>query len=375
MGIAESPLSVVLVAEQLRRRVPGGIGTCIRSLLRGWSELGQESPRVTLWASRSPGGPDPLAELGTVVTSRLPAPVLVRAWDRGLVPAPRGADVVLAPSLATPPSATPLVTSVWDLTWKQMPEAFPPRGRRWHEAALGRAVDRSRILVAPSVATADQLMAHGVDADQIEVIEPGCDHLPEPDDSAAAALLAGLGVEGDYLLTVSTQEPRKNLDRLVAAYARARHRIGDAPLLVVGPPGWGPAPVGVPGVLFTGWIDDPVLAGLYQRARMVASVPLAEGFGLGVVEAMRAGVPVVASPIPSVQGAAREADPTDVDAIAAALVEVFSDGSLRRDLIDAGTARTQELTWRRCAAHHRDVLRAAVVPGARRLLSSTRVRP
>ena len=127
-------MKVLVVAEQLRRPVEGGIGTYARGLLRGLAPFGEH---VTLWASRPPGGgPDPLAALGDVVTSPLPAPALVRAWDRGLVRPPGHPDVVHATSFAIPPGGrAPMSVMVHDLAWRHFPEAYPDRGRRWHEAA------------------------------------------------------------------------------------------------------------------------------------------------------------------------------------------------------------------------------------------------
>ena len=366
----------LLVAEQLRRRVPGGIGTYVRGLAR-------ELDGVTLWASRARTAPDPLAALGRpVATSPLPSRALVWAWDRGwalpLAAPPPGYDVVHAPSLALPAAVenTPLSVTVHDLAWRRVPETFPPRGRRWHEAALGRAIDRASLLLAPSRQTADDLLAAGAPAGRVEVVDEGCDHLPAPDHEAAAALLAGLGVEGDYLLSVSTLEPRKNLDRLVAAYDTARDRLpGRMPLVVAGPVGWGEAlprrsghagrpRQSRPGVVLAGNVEGAALAGLYGRAVAVVTVPLWEGYGLPAVEAMACGAPVVASPQPSLGGAAYEVDPTDVDAIAAALVRVATDAGLRADLVAAGRARAATLTWAAAAARHRE-LWASLRPASR----------
>src|SRR5207253_5170299 len=130
-------VKVLLVAEQLRRRVPGGIGTYVRGLVAGLRELGGAGADVTLWASRAPGGEDPLDALGPIRTFRLPSRVLVAAWDRGLVTAPAGHDVVHATSLAVPPPGpTPLTVLVHDVDWRHLPDAYPARGRRWHEGAL-----------------------------------------------------------------------------------------------------------------------------------------------------------------------------------------------------------------------------------------------
>lgn len=301
----------------------------------------------------------------------------MRAWSAGLARPPHGADVVHATSFALPPTGnTPLSVMVHDLAWRNVPDAYPARGRRWHEKQLRRAIARAATLTAPSTETADDLLRAGAAASRVEVVEEGSDHLPPPDHDAATELLRRLGIDGDYLLTVSTLEPRKNLARLVAAYQSVSSRLpAPWPLVVVGPTGWGnsgiPAEPATPGpvlgsvdhttrsqpfpdsrILAAGHVSSAVLAALYARARLLAYVPLKEGFGLPVLEAMRAGAPVVASPVPSAGGATFEVDPTNVDSIAEGLVEVATDDGLRRHLIQAGHQRAGALTWARAAERH-----------------------
>jgi glycosyltransferase involved in cell wall biosynthesis len=348
-------LKLLLVAEQLRRRVPGGIGTYVRGLTAGLGAL-DGGPEVTLWASSHRGGADPLAVLGPVHTSPLPSRLLTRAWDAGFAGPPAGFDVMHATSLAVPPARTvPTTVLVHDVAFRHVPDAYPRRGLRWHQAALRRAIDRARILAAPSEDTADDLVAAGAPAEHVRVFpDPyGCDHLPAADSMATADLLRGLRIDGEYLLTVSTLEPRKNLRRLVAAYRAARPRLPEPwPLVVVGPSGWGEELPPEPGVVFAGAVPGAVLAGLYGRARLLAYVPLMEGFGLPAVEAMYACAPVVASPMPSTGGAAYEVSPTDTDAIADALVEVGSREGVRSQLVTAGVLRSSELTWEAAARRH-----------------------
>ena len=361
-------MDVVLVVEQLRRGVAGrtsGIGTYTLGLLQGLDELGEQAPRITLHASRPPRGErDPLAEHGhPVVASPLPSQALTRAWDRGLVGTPGRADVVHATSLAFPSIAKspPLTVMVHDVAWREIPEAYPRRGRRWHEAALQRAIAGARTLLVPAAVAADALVAAGAPASRVEVVTEGADHLPPADVDGAQRILDRIGVREGYLLTVSTLQPRKNLRRLLQAYERARPELPEPwPLVVVGAAGWGDQipPNEIPhGVVLAGEVRGAELAGLYRRARCLAFVPLAEGFGLPPVEAMRECTPVVASggrAVPSIAGTASalEVDPLSVASIAAALVKASSDDRIRSELVTAGLERTRDLTWKAAAGRH-----------------------
>ena len=361
---------VEIVVEQLRREVPGGIGTYCRGLVAGLSALHPTArPEVSLFASRPPHpGADPLERLGLPVrSSRLPGAVMTRLWDRrvpvGFLDGRRGGAVLHATSFAFPPlSGRRSAVMVHDLAWRRLPGAYPARGRAWHEQALRRAAATAAGFVVPSEATGEDLLGAGlgIKEGRVRVIEEGVDHLEPPDGAAADALLDRLSLRpaDGFLLTVGTLEPRKNLGRLVEAYELARPRLAEPwPLLVVGPPGWGDtASSGVlarPGVVPVGRLEGGVLTALYGRARCVAYVPLVEGFGLPAVEAMAAGAPVVATAgLPSPKGAALEADPLDAAAIAEAIVTASLEGAEREQLRSAGLRRAAELRWSDCAAGH-----------------------
>jgi len=256
--------------------------------------------------------------------------------------------------MATPyPAGVPVVVTVHDVAWREVPEAFPPRGRRWHEAAFARCLRHAALVVTPSERTAALVREAGMAADRVVAIDEGCDHLPPADSGATAAVLDTIDVSGPFLLTVSTMEPRKNLSRLIQAYEQVRDRLPEPwPLVVVGPKGWGDAVAPAAGVKLAGPVDDAVLAGLYARARCLVYVPLVEGWGLPPVEAMGACTPVVASPMPSTAGAALEVDPRDVESIGAGLVRAAGDEAARSGLVTAGLIRARELTWERSAREH-----------------------
>jgi glycosyltransferase involved in cell wall biosynthesis len=370
--------SVLMAVEQLRRRVPGGIGVYARGLLGGLAQIATEGDEVevALLASRPPGGgPDPLAALGRPLhTSRLPGRLMTRAWDHGLSRAPAGFDIVHSVSVASPQlhpsSGERLVVKVHDVAWRRFPEATTRRGARWHEAALQRAVRSGAALVVPSRFVAADLIAGGVTSDRLTVVPSGADHLAAPDAAATDALLQKVGVLGPFLLTVSTLEPRKNVHRLVQAFGRVRDSLpGPWPLVIVGPTGWGPGqvdPSPADHVVFTGPVSDSVLSELYRRARAFAYVPLTEGYGFPPLEAMHAGVPtVVSDQVPSVHdlGApgptlARVVDPLDIEGIARGLVAVLTDDPLRVELASRGTAYAATRTWRETARAHVELWRS-----------------
>lgn len=350
-------MKVTVVAEQLRRRVPGGIGTYTTGLLEGLAGLPEAlGLDLTLLAGRTPAE-DPLARFGLPVESApWPGRGLVRLWDHGRARPRRDHQLLHATSQAFPSTSARLAVMVHDLSYRRYPEAFPPRGRRWHEASLARALREADVLVAPSEDTADDLRREG--AARVEVIEHGADHLPPPDEPGTGDLLERLGVRGPFLLSVGTREPRKNLDRLMVAYADARSRLDEPfPLVVVGPEGWGEGVAPVEGVVMAGRVPAAVLAGLYARAHLLAYVPLMEGYGLPPVEAMRAGLAVVASPMPSLGGAALVVDPMDTSAIADGLVAGARDDR-RGELAAAGRSRTNLLTWAESARRHLELWRS-----------------
>jgi glycosyltransferase involved in cell wall biosynthesis len=373
------PTQILVVVEQLRRRVPGGSGTYVAGVLEGLGKLwngtqdkDQEANLdLTLYASRASRKerPDRLEQFGfPVMTAPLPGSVLTRAWDSGLARVPGGFSLVHGCSLAVPrEKGIRTIVTVHDLAWRQMPEAYPRHGRRWHEMAFVRSMDAGDEFVVPSESVAVEVQSAGVEAEKIAVIEPGSDHLPDPDEaslSAAALRLGDAGVEGPFVLSVCTLQPRKNLAGLIGAFKEVRGSLpgergkpGNSKkwsLVVVGPPGWGPGIEPTEGVALLGSVSEGELSALYAKAGMLAYVPFVEGYGLPPLEAMRAGTPVVSSPVPSIGDgeAAFVVDPHSCDSISAGMLAVASDADLCERLVRSGRDRAGSLTWERCAAAH-----------------------
>lgn len=259
----------------------------------------------------------------------------------------------------------PQTVTVHDVAWRHLPESSTARGRRWHDSALRRALRRGAHLVAPTARVAGHLLEGGAPSSAISVVRWGTDHLPEPDTDAAQQLLERIDVSGQYLLAVGTLEPRKNLTRVIQAYQAVRDGLPEPwPLVVVGPKGWGSIADSLrterpAGVHLTGGVPDPVLTGLYDRARLLVYVPLQEGFGFPPVEALSRGLPCVASQeVPSVAGDAWKepvailADPYQIESIGQGMLSAATDEGLRRQLIKSGREMCAAYTWHTAAANY-----------------------
>jgi glycosyltransferase involved in cell wall biosynthesis len=350
---------LAVLLEQCLSPVPGGTGRYSRELAAALAATAPAGSTVAGWtayhrdtaAARVPGVAGP---------HRLPLPrrALTLAWERQRGPAPRRGDVVHAPTpLAPPRRGRPLVVTVHDAVPWTHPDTLTPRGVAWHRRMVEYAARVADRIVVPTRAVADELAAVlPIAPDRLAVVGEGASadlHPPADADERAARL--GLPA-GGHLLSLATLEPRKGLDVLLAALAHPA--APDLPLLVVGQPGWGgvdplaeAARLGIPAgrVRVLGWLSDADLAVVLTRATALATPSRAEGFGLPLLEAMAAGVPVVSSDAPALVevggGAAVVVPREDPAALAEALARVAADPNLRATLAAAGRKRATAYTW------------------------------
>lgn len=257
--------------------------------------------------------------------------------------------------LATTISPAPrIVVTVHDLTAFRFPETFGPQRARYKQAVLARAVTQAHRVVADTDATGRDLVELlDVDPDRVTTVHLGVDACWHPPDDDGAAPSCAM----PYVLSVGTLEPRKNLGRLLQAFALARARGLEARLIIVGPSGWKTGSLQgdadrhavADAVEFAGYVPTESLRRLYGGAAAVVYPSLYEGFGLPVLEAMACGAPVIASSTPAVAEVAGSAavlvEPTDVDSIATAIEEVTGDARRQRDLRRAGLARASAFRW------------------------------
>jgi len=183
------------------------------------------------------------------------------------------------------------------------------------------------------------------------------------DFAETSATRQNLGIGNEFILTVGTIEPRKNIPTLVKGFERllASEANSQLQLVIAGGNGWlsGPSFEAIKNsraaeqIVLTGYLNDAALRDLYSSCRVFVYPSLYEGFGLPSIEAMACGAPVVVSDIPalveSTGGAARLADARNADDLARALWEVLNDDAERAALSQAGRIRATELSWTQTA--------------------------
>jgi len=266
------------------------------------------------------------------------------------------------------------VVTVHDLGFRYFPQAHRPLDRWYLEWSTHYHARAAAHLLADSEATKQDLMeAYGVPPRRIAVVYPGRDESLQPvtDPSAIKRVKSRYGISGDYILHIGTLHPRKNVLRLVEAFALLRKDLGpwasDWKLVLAGRKGWLYEPLfrcvaglGLEGkVVFTGYIPQADLAPLLSGAHCFAFPSLYEGFGFPVLEAMACGTPVICSDtssLPEVAGdAALRVDPQDTEAWAEALRQLLTDAELRQALIQRGYHQAQRFSWAHAAQQVLDV--------------------
>jgi glycosyltransferase involved in cell wall biosynthesis len=294
----------------------------------------------------------------------IPTRALLWAWSRSERPAVdrriRPADVVHATSFVAPPARLPELVTVHDTAFARYPGLAAGLAPRSFASLLRRAVDRGAWIHCTTKAVAsevEELFAQLRRDGRLIVVPFG---IPRVDAAPMLAPAIAARLHGHpFVLSIARLEPRKNLPRLVAAFGEIAPRHPELHLVLAGPDGpdgprvadaIGRLPASIrPRVVVAGPVDDASLAALLADAAVLCYPSIYEGFGFPMLEAMRAGVPVVAGDVEAlaeVAGtAARLVDPLDPSAIAEGLHEVLADGSVRRALIERGRTRAAEFSW------------------------------
>jgi glycosyltransferase involved in cell wall biosynthesis len=350
-------MHISIDASRAGRPRPTGTEAYSRNLLRELVPLAR-AHRLDLYYDRPPA--EPLgAPHATERVVRLP-----RLWTHARLSLEllrRRPDVLFVPSHVVPlVHPCPTVVTVHDLGYLRYRLAYRPAAWIYLLLSTLWSARVATRVIADSEATRRDLVRHArVDPDRVDVVPLGVDARfgrpplgadARPDSPPRAG-------EGEYFLFVGTRQPRKNLPRLLRAYAAARRRAPMPELRVVGA-GGGPTYAGrdlaLPsGARLLGYVPDDRLPALYAGASAVLLPSLYEGFGLPLLEGMASGVAVLGganSSMPEIVGdAGLLVDAEDERAIEDALVRLATDPALRADLGARGLARARQFTWRRTA--------------------------
>jgi glycosyltransferase involved in cell wall biosynthesis len=263
---------------------------------------------------------------------------------------------------------------VHDLSFLRFPEAFRPLHRSYLTLVTKASTRRARRIIAVSESTRQDVIAFcGVAPEKVVVVANGVTEVfslaPEADVRANARRL---GLPDRFLLYLGTLEPRKNLVRLLEAYALLRRMRGPTetpPLVLAGGKGWYydeilsrvSALALEDVVIFPGYVPQEDLPWYYRAAALFVYPSFFEGFGLPVLEAMACGAPVItttASSLPEVAGdAALLIEPEDIEGMAMAMNRCLDDPDRVAAMRAAGIRRAAGFSWDKTATATADLYR------------------
>jgi len=249
----------------------------------------------------------------------------------------------------------PMVVTIHDLNFLEIPDAYDSAYRRWAATAFQRSAQVATRVVTDSSFAARQLTDRfGIHDERIVVAYPGVDHA-----EAAAPASIRIGPPARYALFVGQTEPHKNVEVLLSAW-----RSGvpvDLHLVIAGPPGrdderlrlLANTPELRERVHFLGRVSESALARLYDDAHVFVFPSLLEGFGFPPLEAMARGVPTAVADrtsLPEItEGAAILFDPNDAARLAEVVTALSEDWQLRERLQTDGRERAGQFRWHRTA--------------------------
>lgn len=279
------------------------------------------------------------------------------------------------------PAAT--IVTVHDMSLRLHPRCHPLRRLLLNRPLMHLAIRQAASIVTVSdSARRDLLRLHGISPDRVSVVHEAASPAFRVinDRVRLEDVRARYGLPQQFVLYVGTIEPRKNLLRLMTAFAAARRAGIPQHLVCVGPYGWSSSDLsghikklGIErAVHFTGYLPFEHLPAIYNLGDFFVFPSLYEGFGLPVVEAMASGLPVLTSNTSSLGEIAGDAavtiDPTDTDAMIAAIRQLATDPELRRERSERGLQRARSFSWTQTAremlsVYHR-VAGVAVAPPA-----------
>jgi glycosyltransferase involved in cell wall biosynthesis len=284
--------------------------------------------------------------------------------------AKRRVDVIHCPGPFGPHVSQPLVLTVLDLLPWRYPELFTRTNVLHQRLVVRRAIRRAtRIVVGSTHVLEEVVELTGMPRERLAVTPLGVSNAFRPTARDPAWLERRFGINGPFVLTVGTLEPRKNLSTLLGAFTQLARDFDYLTLVVAGAAGWKSAELeqrlaSARGrIVATGHVSDDELIRLYGSAACFVFPSLYEGIGLPPLEAMACGTPVVAgnrTSMPEVVGDAGVlVDVTEEESLAQAIASVVTSPELAASLRERGLARARAFSWAACARATTEVYRDA----------------
>jgi len=285
----------------------------------------------------------------------------------------RPVDILHVQYTSPPFTPCPVVNTIHDLSFEHLPETFKRRSWRQMRLTIRRsAQSAAHILTDCDFARDDILKTYGIAPERVTAVPlaAAVRFSPVRDERELDRVRNKYGINGKYILTVGSIQPRKNIPRLIRAYSMlcSERNLEPLPkLVVVGKRGWlyedtlatAESSTVRDRIILTGYVDDKDLPALYSAASCFVYPSYFEGFGIPPLEAMRCGTPTITGDrtcFPEIIGdAGLMVDPFDEQAIKLGIVRVLTEQTLRDELIEKGLKRANSYDWLKTARQTLDV--------------------
>lgn len=293
----------------------------------------------------------------------IPPKILEPLWNRfHILPIEKfigEVDVFHSSDWTQPPvksDKTEKVTTVHDMIPFLFPNSVHPKIVSTFKRKLARVKKEVDLILADSETTKDDIVKFlQIDEKKIRVIylAPGEQFHPQ-DEEKIKEVLEKFKIKKPYILSVATQEPRKNIQKLLDVFAKIVASRPQLRLVLTGKYGWGPGLSSTENVIWTGYVSDDDLVSLYSGCRVFVYPSLYEGFGLPILEAMACGAPVVTSNNSSMAEIAKDTailiDPRSEGQIKKA-IEMILDLNLEnyQKMVRASMDRARKFSWTKTA--------------------------
>lgn len=257
------------------------------------------------------------------------------------------------------------VAIVHDLIPLIMPELFTTRHLNVFKLCTKICQHQADTMIAVSEATKKDIIKYlHFPEEKIHVVYEGANPIynTERDEAAIAATMNKFHIDSDYILCLSTVEPRKNMLRTIQAFEKCIiEQKKSYKLVIVGGKGWNNGEIYdyvqekhlEEYVIFTGYVENEEVKHIYANASLFIYASLYEGFGLPVLEAMQSGIPVITSNLSSMPEVAGDAceliDPYNIAELEHAIVRIMESEDLRKSMSERGIEQAKNFSWRKCA--------------------------